>query len=656
MAQEHYDEAIDRFTAALHLSQRLGTQSSIAKALGNIGWSYKELGDFDNALDSYKQAEEASARSGLVGDRLYWLTGISNVYYHQHDYFAAENVLTQALNLARKQDDKSIVIEYLNDLSEIALENGQTDLAERYYKEVSEVERTGADLPGVVASLLVCGRIEQNKRNFPAAKDSFLKVIADANADKAEKWEAQGRLAQVYADDGQSANADTEFRRSLKTIETVRSSVQAEDLRMSFLSGGIDFYDGYVAFLISQGRTQDALEVAELSRARTLAEGLGMAPQTLSFPLRDFHPRRIALRSNATLLFYWLGQKKSYLWVITPRQVNCLTLPGATKIDPLVKSYSDAVLSGRDVLAAGNAHAANLYKVLIEPANKLIPPNSRVILLPDGSLYGLNFEALLVPDPKPHFWIEDVTLSTASSLTLLSATRPYEVCCTNVRMMPTASTFGRDSHQNPRPTFTTGNLLLVGNATPAVPEFPVLRQADTEMAGVERYFAESRREVLAGLRATPSAYLASDPEKFAYIHFVAHGTASRAHPLDSAVILSPEGNSYKLYARDIVKHRLSAYLVTISACNGSGTRAYSGEGLVGLSWAFLRAGAGNVIAALWEVNDVSTPQLMNHLYAELVRSHDPAASLRAAKLALLRSDSVFKKPFYWAPFQLYSGS
>jgi CHAT domain-containing protein len=125
------------------------------------------------------------------------------------------------------------------------------------------------------------------------------------------------------------------------------------------------------------------------------------------------------------------------------------------------------------------------------------------------------------------------------------------------------------------------------------------------------------------------------------------------------VILSKEGDSYKLYARDIVLHHLNAKVVTISACNGSGTRAYSGEGLVGLSWAFLRAGAHNVIGALWEVSDASTPQLMDTLYGELSQGKDPATALRDAKLSLLHSGdsrSVFKKPFYWAPFQLYAGS
>jgi CHAT domain-containing protein len=141
------------------------------------------------------------------------------------------------------------------------------------------------------------------------------------------------------------------------------------------------------------------------------------------------------------------------------------------------------------------------------------------------------------------------------------------------------------------------------------------------------------------------------------VHFVTHGTASRTRPLESAVILSPEGDSYKLYARDIVTRHLRAELVTISACYGSGSRAYSGEGLVGLSWAFLRAGAHNVIGALWEVADApATPELMDSLYKELNQGKDPATALRNAKLTLLHSSNVFAKPFYWAPFQLYAGS
>ena len=165
-----------------------------------------------------------------------------------------------------------------------------------------------------------------------------------------------------------------------------------------------------------------------------------------------------------------------------------------------------------------------------------------------------------------------------------------------------------------------------------------------------------RRFELTEGHATRGAYLESRPEQFTYIHFNAHGTASRLQPLDSAIILSPEGDSFKLYARDILEHPLDAYLVVISACNGSGIKTYAGEGLVGLSWAFLRAGAHQVIGGLWEVSNASTPQLMDELYGNLLEGQDAAAALRKAKLTLVHSSGNYRRPFYWAPFLLYAGS
>jgi CHAT domain-containing protein len=177
------------------------------------------------------------------------------------------------------------------------------------------------------------------------------------------------------------------------------------------------------------------------------------------------------------------------------------------------------------------------------------------------------------------------------------------------------------------------------------------------MKNIEKHFDAQSVAAFSSGQATPAAYLASNPAHYSYIHFVSHAVSSSSAPLDSAIILSRAdagADSFKLYARDIIRHPIDARLVTISACFGSGTRSYAGEGLVGLSWAFLRAGAQNVIGSLWEVSDDSTPRLMDRLYQGLEEGHTPAASLRQAKLALLHSDSKFHSPFYWATFQLYS--
>ena len=631
-SQDHFDEAVDRNQAAIKLARSLKLGGLETTILGNMGWNYYELGDFESALDYYRQGAEASEQSALYGNTAYWFSGVANSYVALHDYSAAEALARRTLERARQLDNAQTITECLNTLAELMLKTGRPAEAEAYVREALAWEEKGKDHFGTLQSTLLSGRIEAGKRHFARSERVFRQLLKDKEIPVAVKWEAHARLAKLHDDQGSLQTAEKEYDYAIKTVEAAQDSIDSDELRISFLAGAIEFYEDYVDFLVRRGSGEGALNVAEESRARTLARGLASkeGDPDSSTKLR---PEEIAQRLNATLLFYWIGHNQSYLWVINPAKTTFFKLPKASEIEPLVKSYSKALPHLSDAQDAGAADGRKLYAMLVEPAKKLIAPRSRVILLPAEDLYGLSFDTLVVPDPKPHFWIEDVTLTTASSLTLLEA---------SLR----------------RPTTAGRDLLLVGNAVPT-PGFPRLSQATTEIQNVERYFPEVNRRVLEGKQATATAYLNSSPGQYAYLHFVTHGTASRTRPLESAVILSPEGDSYKLYARDVVTHHLNAELVTISACNTSGNRAISGEGLVGLSWAFLRAGAHNVIGALWEVSDVSTPQLMDSLYGGLKQGKDPATALRDAKLSLLHThdpNSVFRTPFYWAPFQLYAGS
>ena len=638
MIREHFDEAIDRAHTALDLSSSLGLKPLTATVLGNLGWSYFELGDFERALDFYKKGAQASAESGLSVYSGYWFSGVATSNMALHKYAAAEEMART--NLKRAQDLKNAQSTTLciNTLTEIMLRTGRLSEAEQYNQEALKMEEEGQDRFGTLDSLLMAGHIADAQKRFPDAQNFLQRVLRDPTVDTRRRWEAEAGLAQVWDDQGRFVEAERQYLKAINKIEQARRSVNHDELRLSFLSSGIAVYGEYIDFLVRHGRPADALNQAELSRARTLAEGLSSDAKASSPTRPGAAAQQLAQRLHATLLFYWLGEKHSYLWVIAPAKTTYFTLPRASEIDALVKAYTQAIVGSKDVLATDDKQIGEkLYATLIAPAQKLIPANSRVILLPDGILYGLNFETLIAPEPQPHYWIEDITLTTGSSLVLLTSSAN-------------------------RPAANEKNLLLVGSPKEANPEFPPLLQAPSEMKKVEQYFPEPRRAVLEGERATPSSYLGSNPERFSYLHFATHGTASRTRPLESAVVLSkePSGDTYKLYARDIVTRHLQAELVTISACYGSGTRAYSGEGLVGLSWAFLRAGAHNVIGALWEVSDApATPELMNALYRELGNGKDPASALRSAKLSLLHStnpSTVFRKPFYWAPFQLYAGS
>jgi Uncharacterized protein conserved in bacteria len=655
MGEEHYDQAIEWFRLALQKAQAAQSVSSVSKALGNIGWNYSVVGDFDNAEGFLADAEKKSAEAGLVGDQTYWLNSLAGVYFQQHRYREANSLAQKAYRLAKDQDDQGTVTQCLNTLSDIALATGSFDDAEKFNREATEIENAGLDQFGINYSRLITGRIDTGKHDSRAAEASFRKVLADPKAETPLKWEAHARLAEMYAAQQQPAKAEQEFKLAVRTVENARKSVQRDEFRVSFLSSAIAFYDSYVNFLIDQKRPLDALKVADLSRAQSLEQSLAAAPAASSNSSRLSNLLDATRSLNATPLFYWLGEHHSWLWVITPAKTSLFPLPPSSVLDTLVKTYRDSFTDPRDPVEAGNSDGKKLYATLVQPAEKLIPKNGRVIILPDGSLNSLNFETLIVTsavgarhaipnstpapgDPAgktstapPHYWIEDVTLLTANSLALLSRS--------SVAAPP------RD-----------GRLLAVGQALPASPEFPPLPLAEKEINLLGNYFGKMKRMELTGASATATRFLSSQPEKFAYLHFATHGTSSRLRPLESAIILSPEGDSYKLYARDVVQHPLNAYLVTISACNGAGTRTYAGEGLVGLSWAFLRAGAHNVIAGLWEVSNASTPQLMDELYKNLRAGQDPASALRNAKLTLVHSSGNYRKPFYWAPFLLYSGS
>jgi CHAT domain-containing protein len=627
--EEHYDESIDLNRAALQLSQQTGAEGSTATILGNMAWSLFELGDYDRSRGLFQEAEDAASREGNAGAELNWKIDVGALDSYLHDYATAESVLQSALGLAKKLNEPAQIATSLNALATVAVERGELDVAETHNQQALPLFRKAGNHSGEIASELIEARVRSARSDRAEAERILQGVASDAQAGPSERWEAQARLASVYAGEGRAPDAEKEFRNAIATSETARRSVSDEELRLSFFANTIEFYDDYVEFLVAQHREEDALDVATRTHARTLVEGLGLEGTRGAEKPVDWSVT--ARREHATILSYWLGAQHSYLWVIAPAGgVRFFTLAPAQQIDEAVRAYEEAMLGPRDPLETANGDGRHLYEMLVKPAAGLIPRGSRVVVAPDGSLFGLNFEALLVEKPVLHYWIDDVTLVNANSLLLTTAP-------------PHADRAGR------------AKLLLFGDPVSASAEFPVLPQARAEMMAIEHYFPVQDTRVIAGGAATPDAYMRSEPAQFAYIHFVAHGISSQATPLESAVVLSPSGDQFKLYGRDIVKMPIGGALVTISACHGVGARNFSGEGLVGLSWAFLRAGARGVVAALWEVDDASTATLMDHFYGAMSKGRDPASALRAAQLALLHSGSVYAKPFYWAPFQYFAG-
>lgn len=655
LQEGHFDEAIDWARSAYRAAEQRGYQDAAQIAAGNIGWAYYELGDDERALAQYKAAYEAAARLGDADSEIRWLLTSGYVYRDSGDLGRAEQSFHSALMLARKIGNRQDIVNTLEDTAELAVSRGSLDEARARLGEALPIETGGGRKPRPFV-MLTEGELAAAEHEYAKARGFYHAILSDAASSVADRLNTGNDLALVDEAQGRPGEAERVYRRTLAEWDAAWERLKGTESQLAFGMNASQIYEDYVRLLVREGRTDAALAVADGSRARTLAYGLG-APLTRT---RALSPREIARRTNATLLFYWLGDKESYLWAITPVRTEFFRLPARREIAAHVENYNKAILALRDPAAESNADGRFLYATLVAPAKKLIDSNKKaggtVIVLPDATLSRLNFETLPVPDAdagsgagaaaKAHYLIEDATLITAPSLDLLA--------------------HGLDGRAKAE---AAHGLLLMGNPVEADAEYPPLPLFGAEMRRVESHFPAAGTAVYGGGKATPEAYEDAHPGNYEYIHFVSHATASEMDPLESAIILSRPGSSrrgssrfgggtdpggYKLYAREIVDHPLAARLVTVSACYGSGTRAYTGEGLVGLAWAFLRAGARQVVAALWEVSDGSTPRLMDALYAGIAAGKSPAEALREAKLGLLHSKGRFRLPFYWAAFEIYS--
>jgi CHAT domain-containing protein/tetratricopeptide (TPR) repeat protein len=645
LSEGRFDEAIDRSQAAYKVAREIEARIPELGAQGNMGWAYYRLGDSEKALQLSTESLEAATQLGDVFERENQLTNIGYIQLDEQKFDQAGQSFRKALDLAEGIKAQQDVYNALRVLARLAMQTDDLDKASEYAERALNMAQKSGNHGDELYPLLVQGQIAARRGNSTVAEQTLEAVEKDKFCLAFLKWEAEHSLARLYEDENRMDSADREYRTALATFEEARDAVNHREFRLSFLTNASRIYDDYVHFLVARGKMDEALRWADYSRARTLAEGLGLLANGPNSGAPPLNPLGIARQANGTILFYWLGEKQSYLWAITSRKTNLFVLPPASAVEATVERYRGVLGGPENALESADGAGQSLYRMLVAPAESSFQKGSKIFVVPDRSLNNLNFETLVVSDPKQsepvsskprlHYWIEDVTIANASSLRVLGAL---------------STNRGRNKEKRAR------NLLLIGNSVAPNSAYPELPKAGAQMESVARHFPAAQERVLAQERATPSAYLESNPERYSYIHFVAHGTASRLSPLDSAIVLSKDGaddHSFKLYARDIISHPLRAELVTVSACYSVGERSYSGEGLVGLSWAFLRAGAQNVIAALWEVTDASTELLMDKFYGELDKGSSPAAALRAAKLSLVR-DTRFRNPFYWAPFQLYA--
>jgi CHAT domain-containing protein len=628
LGQWRFDEAIPWFQRTTEAASKGGIQRLVFVASSNLMLCYYSLGSFDDAVRSYLQAIDLLGESGPATYRMHLLTQMGNTLRFQDRVHEAIPYYRQAVSLAKADDDAARCYRIL--ASAYTLTQDWDAARQSINSALSYVNDRDSE-PWVEK---IQAEIAAGLGQYDESCRLYRNAIALAKNIPEVSWESHSALAGIYSRTGDYPQADVEFAKTIKLIDNNVENISTPDYRLTFFSLQTRLYHDYIRALIARNAMQRALEVADSSRARLLLQRLKVNRKTEVTSAPDY--QGIARRLNSVLLFYLIMPEQSFLWVVTPDGIQRpIPLPPAEQIRRWVKQYRDFI-EGRvgDPMANPNEAGRQLYDALIAPAEPLIPHDSRVILVPDDALSWLNFETLPVyphsAEKQAHYWIDDVRVEIAPSLRILSTEKPS------------------------RPQLPD-SLLIIGDPVPPSREFPRLDYAAKEIATIEAKFPQTEKCEFTRSQARPDVYRTAEPGRFSLMHFSAHALANKESPLDSTIILSPDGDgeNFKLYARNVIDTPLRAELVTISACRSAGARTYSGEGLVGFAWAFLQAGAHNVIAGLWDVTDSSTPDIMDVLYSKIAAGVSPSDALRAAKLSLIHSARGYRRPYYWGPFQVY---
>ncbi|MBS1826222.1 MAG: CHAT domain-containing protein [Acidobacteria bacterium] len=266
--------------------------------------------------------------------------------------------------------------------------------------------------------------------------------------------------------------------------------------------------------------------------------------------------------------------------------------------------------------------AAQLYNLLIAPFESQLPRGGAIVLLPEGELWNIPFAALVSATGK-HL-LEEHPLHYAPSMTVLQ------------------SLTTRTPRTNP-----AGTLLALGapSAGPFAGALPPLQSSAAEVHQVASVYQSPK--ILLGHEASRDAWLAEAP-RHRVLHLSTHGILNAVNPLYSYLVLS----NGVLESREVLQLPLQADLVVLSACQTASSGPNAGEGLIGLTWAFLAAGSNAAVASQWQADSAGTSHLMTALHRNVRQGRiNLSHAMQRAALDLMKRPE-YRHPFYWAAFMV----
>jgi CHAT domain-containing protein len=664
--------------------------------LAAIGQAFVQLGAFDDSLGYFDKALKIAASNPDAGyqfliqqGRLQALRGKGELDAAQqladeiitqartkHRYVKETDALITASTVAVAKKDQSKAIEELQEAIDLAQKGGFTRLLADAQLDLADIYRNGGDL--AKAESLAAAAVESTRNS----DDTYLLPLRLQT------------LAQLQVSQGKYAEANATYDRASDILDAMIGNVQSANAKIGLITSMSAIYTEHFALLADHLKdTGQAFSVLEHARGRVTTDlltsgrppdtpegeqiekqinrlNLQLAKATSTDQVRELrdqiflaeegrwlipasalwkaHPwetvplerARESVPTNALMLEYVISEPHSYCVVISRDSPRIVTLASRAQIEKLVATY----LNNLKAKSASNTEAVALYKVLFQGIPETAK-TSRLIIVPDGRLHLLPFDALI--DANGNYLVQTHTISYAPSATamyLMSSIAPHQ------RARQTLLGVGGIpyDHADDLNKLVT----LRGYSNSALANLPASKE---EVLAADAAVQSGGNTLLIGSNATKSAFESSQLDGRAIIHLAVHGFANEKHPERAALILlsdSRSGDDGILEAGEIVRLHTNADLVVLSACDTAVGSLQGEEGIANLSLAFLLSGSNTVVSTLWSIEDTSTLYLMKRFYAHLEEGNTAATALTAAKRDMLKTYGAQAIPYYWASFRL----
>jgi CHAT domain-containing protein len=643
-----------------------------------LGRVYRAMGEFPTALQHFQFAldiyirtinpREAALIQGLIGQ----------IYQQQGKLAQARQIYQQALATFRRLADRINLAVLYYVLGKLELASGNDDAAEEYLRQSIEVTEgirqvsTSRDLT-VAFSASVYERyesyIECLMHKHRAAPTQGFAIRAFEIAEL-----ARGRsLIELLRATGTNlaAGIDPQLaaqEKSLRQLLRVKEDYKVVLLSKADKKAELDTVDAELARL--EGKYQ---QVNETIRARYPSYEQITKPAQWS--LAQIQEQVIA-DDQTLLLEYSLGAQESYVWAVTRDDIKSYNLPSRERINEAAQKVYKLLAAPPDAAGTTALTAAlqELSQMVLSPVAAELT-KSRIIIVADGVLHYIPFQALPTPSANTEPLIANFEVINTPSASILGELRKEAIQRQPSKLLAAfgdpvfATNYAQQSDTADSQQVAANQALelapwrsvlrdveLTGDAYDPLAIKPLF-YTKRELANLRDVAKGSESFIASGFTASREQLLKTNLSDYAILHFATHGLLDPKRPELSGLVLStvdPKGHEQNgfISLQDIYGLRAPVDLVVLSACQTALGKDVRGEGLLGLTRGFMYAGASSVIASLWKVDDEATAELMRQSYVNMLqKGMTPAAALRAAQNSI-RQRPEWQAPYYWAGFTL----